>query len=86
MNHFLTGFASELVKLGASRKNPYSQIQNQQDKLLRGNLSTYLGAEEVRHQAHPSMESVAKTKPLRESPKVEVRAPKIKLKPPKPPK
>jgi hypothetical protein len=86
MGPFLSGFADELVKLGASRKNPYSSVQNQADKLLRGNLSDYIGSEEVRHQSIPSMESVAQTGPKKETPMVQVRPPKIDIKPPKPPK
>lgn len=86
MNHFLAGFADELVKVAVTRKNPYSRIQNQADKLLRGNLSDYVGTEEVRHPTIPSMQQVASDAPKNERPQVQVRPPKIDIKPPKPPK
>jgi hypothetical protein len=76
---FLAGFTDELVKLSASRKNPYSSVQNHQDKLLRGNLSDYIGTEEIRHQPHPSMEEVSNRA-------FKDRTPKIDARPPKPPK
>jgi hypothetical protein len=76
----------ELVKLAATRKNPYSRIQNQADKLLRGNLSDYIGTEEVRRPAMPSMQSVAQKGYRDQQPKLEYRTPKITVKPPKPPK
>lgn len=79
MNNFLAGFTSELVKLSASRKNPYSKVQNQQDKLLRGNLSDYVGTQDVRNPAHPPMYETSNRA-------YKVQASKLNAKPPKPPK
>lgn len=76
MTPLLTGFGDELVKLSASRKNPYSRIQNQADKLLRGNLSDYVGTSEVRHPPIPRMEQVAQTPAKIQKPKIDFRAPR----------
>jgi len=70
-----------LAKTSASRKNPFSRIQNQADntRYARGNMSDYMGTEDVRNQPWPSMQQVSSDAPKSERAMVE-------YKPPKPPK
>jgi hypothetical protein len=75
---FLSGFAAELVKLGAP-VDPTSKANGKMDKLLKGGLAKYVGEKDVRTPTFPSMEQVSNKAFKDKTPKVDAR-------PPKPPK
>ena len=75
MTPFLTGFAAELVKLGAP-VDPTSKANGKMENLLKGGLSRYVGEKDVRTPTFPSMEQVSNKAFKDKSPKVDFRAPK----------
>lgn len=78
MTPFLSGFVTELVKLGAP-VDPTSKADGKMEKLLKGGISRYVGEKDIRNPTFPSMEQVSNKAFKDKTQKVDAR-------PPKPPK